>query len=182
MCRLHREDIQMSMRCWNFFTFFCRMWVTFKINLFLSLAVFSISSQSFQGSPPHTWGIPAKIKHHDCSLGITPTYMGNTQPFGLRPDHQKDHPHIHGEYQLLAVRFRHAVGSPTHTWGILYGLVSLVAVMRITPTYMGNTFNNWAKLPRVQDHPHIHGEYSVLPNTSLVTEGSPPHTWGIPSR
>ena len=29
------------------------------------------------------------------------------------------------------------------------------------------------------DHPHIHGEYAEIWSPELVTQGSPPHTWGI---
>ena len=32
------------------------------------------------GSPPHTWGIPVAEVQNKANEGITPTYMGNTQP------------------------------------------------------------------------------------------------------
>ena len=44
---------------------------------------------------------------------------------------------------------------------------------------MGNTSVkiNWQIT--CQDHPHIHGEYSIAVGFSFVRRGSPPHTWGI---
>ena len=52
-------------------------------------------------------------------------------------------------------------------------------VIRITPTYMGNTLTMLHMDDEYQDHPHIHGEYSAGMSEKKFTEGSPPHTWGI---
>ena len=73
--------------------------------------------------------------------GITPTYMGNTTGAWFGGRHDWDHPHIHGEYQLIAVRKKDLLGSPPHTWGILFERRSDPVSSRITPTYMGNTVN-----------------------------------------
>ena len=44
---------------------------------------------------------------------------------------------------------------------------------------MGNTDDNDLQELAVEDHPHIHGEYLILPTVMTVVWGSPPHTWGI---
>ncbi len=52
------------------------------------------------------------------------------------------------------------LGSPPHTWGILAMKEHTKQLVRITPTYMGNTELEAKILVFMQDHPHIHGEYS----------------------
>ena len=52
-------------------------------------------------------------------------------------------------------------------------------LIRITPTYMGNTNHRVSIKMFHQDHPHIHGEYEREFHTPNLTRGSPPHTWGI---
>ena len=44
---------------------------------------------------------------------------------------------------------------------------------------MGNTGRNHRFLAVLEDHPHIHGEYSWICCVMSSSEGSPPHTWGI---
>ena len=75
-----------------------------------------------EGSPPHTWGIPS----------AAPSAQLETE----------DHPHIHGEYQFLIQKILFPRGSPPHTWGILPNFGGPSHVVRITPTYMGNTRQN----------------------------------------
>ena len=75
------------------------------------------------GSPPHTWGIQRLKDNEKLLFRITPTYMGNTDWFVIKQLQPEDHPHIHGEYQLIQT-----FGSP---WP------------GITPTYMGNTVSGY---------------------------------------
>ena len=91
------------------------------------------------GSPPHTWGIPTFNQQAFQQLGITPTYMGNTCLFRLYCEEFVDHPHIHGEYQKSGLASQPAKGSPPHTWGIPSDDIMILLIVRITPTYMGNT-------------------------------------------
>ena len=44
---------------------------------------------------------------------------------------------------------------------------------------MGNTFIKRGQISRLQDHPHIHGEYRIVRHINRSIFGSPPHTWGI---
>ena len=105
--------------------------------------------------------------------------MGNTFDMHLALMSSQDHPHIHGEYQSDADDHCGPLGSPPHTWGILIGKRLVNPLLRITPTYMGNTMPNALSNYTNQDHPHIHGEYVYLDNLEAGDIGSPPHTWGI---
>ena len=44
---------------------------------------------------------------------------------------------------------------------------------------MGNTQQHLMEFVRIEDHPHIHGEYWNSAGTKVRLEGSPPYTWGI---
>ena len=52
---------------------------------------------------------------------------------------------------------------------------------RITPTYMGNTRKGIEQDIKRRDHPHIHGEHCSYSSHALLSQGSPPHTWGTPN-
>ena len=71
------------------------------------------------------------------------------------------------------------LGSPPHTWGIPAAFNRFLASLRITPTYMGNTESIGINAIKVEDHPHIHGEYATGTGALPTSQGSPPHTWGI---
>ena len=86
---------------------------------------------------------------------------------------------MHGEYKK-GVRLADLLGgSPPHAWGILDSEFKDHDGRRITPTCMGNTRTNKCVLVSYQDHPHMHGEYSVFPLKIDYPSGSPPHAWGI---
>ena len=112
------------------------------------------------GSPPHTWGIRHSLRLVGLTTRITPTYMGNTPIHQSIAADNQDHPHIHGEYQVMGSRGASAQGSPPHTWGIPDTWQSRQTPCWITPTYMGNTFTFGNIHDSEPDHPHIHGEYS----------------------
>ena len=114
------------------------------------------------GSPPHTWGILKKSLSAKTWSRITPTYMGNTIFKGIYGMIIEDHPHIHGEYPIAFSNSSRKKGSPPHTWGILQRQPTRMRVLGITPTYMGNTGSVGRRQPRLEDHPHIHGEYRSL--------------------
>ncbi len=65
--------------------------------------------------------------------------MGNTQSKALRPNVQWDHPHIYGEYDRGETNGTAAKGSPPYIWGIPLEFLDPMALLRITPIYMGNT-------------------------------------------
>ena len=112
-----------------------------------------------RGSPPHTWGILARLLLRNSYSRITPTYMGNTENSFRYPALNQDHPHIHGEYSWILKNASKTQGSPPHTWGIRIMRSDDDFYVRITPTYMGNTHLWCRQAGTKRDHPHIHGEY-----------------------
>ena len=72
-------------------------------------------------------------------LRITPTYVGNTANAIAGELGAGDHPHLRGEYSLAHTRCPLILGSPPLTWGILSKGVVISQIIRITPTYVGNT-------------------------------------------
>ena len=112
------------------------------------------------GSPPHAWGIHSAWSRFRWAPGITPTCMGNTTWHRFTTTPRWDHPHMHGEYIALKHEDPPRMGSPPHAWGILIFSFSLAFMIRITPTCMGNTWVRNHSETGVQDHPHMHGEYT----------------------
>ena len=93
------------------------------------------------------------------SCRITPTYMGNTISPVRKITQLRDHPHIHGEHYFYQLMLVFVTGSPPHTWGTLPKLIAYHNTHRITPTYMGNTYEVNPLDQQARDHPHIHGEH-----------------------
>ena len=91
---------------------------------------------------------------------------------------KKDHPHIHGEHSVYGISLNSLSGSPPHTWGTRTCVIKLIYCIGITPTYMGNTSQNFGRHIKVRDHPHIHGEHHLKHISGSTRLGSPPHTWG----
>ena len=111
--------------------------------------------------------------------GITPTYMGNTFCTIFLGHHDRDHPHVHGEYNYTIKLPNGAQGSPPRTWGIPPNSINSADTTGITPTYMGNTLDPFQPVRSGWDHPHVHGEYVIAIASFLGLSGSPPRTWGI---
>ena len=70
------------------------------------------------------------------------------------------------------------LGSPPHIWGTLNGADLKTVNVRITPTYMGNTFGTITAIWFCKDHPHIYGEHQFCDILCCFIWGSPPHIWG----
>ncbi|AGL89214.1 hypothetical protein LBFF_1321 [Limosilactobacillus fermentum F-6] len=90
----------------------------------------------------------------------------------------RDHPHIHGEHLFLVFGDCAPSGSPPYTWGALELDGPFIGLVGITPIYMGSTPGTTVGVSGLWDHPHIHGEHSVLTGYYTSAQGSPPYTWG----
>ena len=66
--------------------------------------------------------------------------MGNTLVLDNNMLMVQDHPHIHGEHFINYEWFEDIRGSPPHTWGTPFSVPVSSSALRITPTYMGNTY------------------------------------------
>ena len=92
------------------------------------------------GSPPHTWRIHKHIVKASVLNRITSTYVENTFWGGIKKAWDKDHLHIRGEYKTSASSWSTRLGSPPHTWRILAKLWRKPWAVRITSTYVENTW------------------------------------------
>src|SRR5699024_12049331 len=131
------------------------------------------------GSPPHTWRILIAFSVVPADLRITSTYVENTASLYQIQSPKRDHLHIRGEYPRRACPIGKSPGSPPHTWRIQGKMLFSFCLIRITSTYVENTFLFCLFVNVNKDHLHIRGEYELrfrLKNTSV---GSPPHTWSI---
>ena len=72
----------------------------------------------YEGSPPHTRGIPVTSSPSSTSEWITPAHAGNTSCMRHHLPGQRDHPRTRGEYHILAFFGIGYLGSPPHTRGI----------------------------------------------------------------
>ena len=86
---------------------------------------------------------------------------------------------MRGEYKEVTGEVVLKDGLPLHTWGIHHNPSMGIVVVRITPTYVGNTIEKNQLHANYGDHPHIRGEYTDAQKQELKDLGSPPHTWGI---
>ena len=71
------------------------------------------------------------------------------------------------------------LGSPPHTWRIQRSELSVLGLIRITSTYVENTFFWFPNDSPKEDHLHIRGEYRIRVAINHLSLGSPPHTWRI---
>ena len=131
------------------------------------------------GSPPHTWRILAPQCIPLSAVRITSTLVENTLNRSSRYYRQRDHLHIRGEYFTVVSKFWFSVGSPPHTWRILFSSCNWSTILRITSTYVENTYRIRSYIDQHWDHLHIRGEYTLHKSSDPTSIGSPPHTWRI---
>lgn len=106
--------------------------------------------------------------------------MGNTPQYLTTSDGVKDHPHVYGEYLAIVKVKGSATGSPPRIWGILVDLLVNSVTSRITPTYMGNTFERPIQLRHPWDHPHVYGEYTKrLPANQAFAPSIPQFSFSL---
>ncbi len=91
----------------------------------------------------------------------------------------QDHLHIRGEYQSWHQLKKLMLGSPPHTWRILWIVGYNHTKVGITSTYVENTLKLCQASRASGDHLHIRGEYVSIFNYLTHGIGSPPHTWRI---
>ena len=99
------------------------------------------------GSPPRAWGIRTMtpiIRHH---ARFTPTCVGNTNQRPAQWCRIPVHPHVRGEYVTLDANSSGVVGSPPRAWGIRACAVEIAAMIRFTPTCVGNTCSHPSVTP-----------------------------------
>ena len=109
---------------------------------------------------------------------FTPTRVGNTMRARYRPAAAAVHPHTRGEHAAISKQFLPVSGSPPHAWGTLSLAALNAAMMRFTPTRVGNTVKPLRSPKAYAVHPHTRGEHVFASVIRPSTNGSPPHAWG----
>ncbi len=90
---------------------------------------------------------------------FTPTCVGNTYNGKDLLIQDAVHPHVRGEYAIIAI------GSTPR--------------IRFTPTCVGNTSLSGRANCAITVHPHVRGEYARRRRRKVTRFGSPPRAWGI---
>ena len=117
------------------------------------------------------------------SIGLIPTYAGNTLRFSEAAGPFRAHPHVCGEHCPHRIRNPCPPGSSPRMRGTPMEMAEDAAFLGLIPTYAGNTtigsknvFKRWA-------HPHVCGEHDFLSANGNSFEGSSPRMRGThPSR
>ena len=130
-------------------------------------------------SSPYTWGVLNRPVNTTLFNRIIPIYMGSTGRLLTKRRHQRNHPHIHGEYLLHFLQQFDQWESSPYTWGVREREWHQPNNMGIIPIYMGSTHNGHNEIDNSQNHPHIHGEYSSSPTIIRHCSESSPYTWGV---
>ena len=113
------------------------------------------------------------------TLRITPTYVGSTNPKYREKQGRQDHPHVCGQYYIMFIYLEANRGSPPRMWVVLDVYDSSSRGIRITPTYVGSTLMYLYSLMKIQDHPHVCGQYSFYIIFVCLLAGSPPRMWVV---
>ena len=111
------------------------------------------------GSPPRMWVVLKKT--------TTRQFIG------------QDHPHVCGQYICFWLNYYQLLGSPPRMWVVLDVYDSSSRGIRITPTYVGSTLMYLYSLMKIQDHPHVCGQYISYYTPAYTLVGSPPRMWVV---
>ena len=77
----------------------------------------------------------------------------------------------------MRIPCRYGVGSPPLTWEKVAWLVPQIALLGITPTYVGKSIFRNGHILISKDHPHLRGKKWALDKLGIMNQGSPPLTW-----
>ena len=115
--------------------------------------------EPWNGSSPHTWGIPVLLLWAVGKRRFIPTYVGHTARRRFASSKSRgSSPHTWG-IRRLERSFAIPLGSSPHTWGILAGVLHDLIDPRFIPTYVGHTIFSNSKRALAAVHPHIRGAY-----------------------
>ena len=130
---------------------------------------------------PRTRGVyPVRTSSLATRSGIIPAHAGFTSPQCLRLPTRTDHPRTRGVYVPHGVTRQNRPGSSPHTRGLLTGHVENEEVLGIIPAHAGFTARGWPGPGPRRDHPRTRGVYSRCWEENHLTQGSSPHTRGLP--
>ena len=140
----------------------------------------NINWATYYGSSPHTRGARALSRIEACGNGIIPAYAGSTARGAWGGVCRADHPRIRGEHRPPEPWYLASEGSSPHTRGAPNTAHTRERIARIIPAYAGSTWVAACQALRIEDHPRIRGEHSLVMRSCCLGSGSSPHTRGAP--
>ncbi len=131
------------------------------------------------GSSPYAWGLPADCERQSGKRRFIPICMGITIWLDKAGYVVAVHPHMHGDYSEPGAYHEGRQGSSPYAWGLQRPAIVSRGSDRFIPICMGITQCHVysARLARV--HPHMHGDYVVIPVEFFEEVGSSPYAWGL---
>ena len=133
-----------------------------------------------EGSAPHMRGIPVGDPVLVEGVWISPAHAGNTPLMRVQDSSAGDQPRTCGEYLISRPPTVGARGSAPHMRGILFCVLWIGFLRRISPAHAGNTPLRGADSRQESDQPRTCGEYLTGSGTTENDPGSAPHMRGIP--
>ena len=101
--------------------------------------------------------------------GITPAYAGKREQPADHRACKGDHPCVCGEKDVLRGDLREVIGSPLRMRGKGSLLCVLLLVIGITPAYAGKSYHRQQLGRKVQDHPCVCGEKTLIPRGNQLS-------------
>ena len=132
------------------------------------------------GSSPRMRGTPRIFFANPCSMGLIPTYAGNT----FRPRWfcavRRAHPHVCGEHPLCQLASSESRGSSPRMRGTPQMFGDEIPQNGLIPTYAGNTGGARSAGLWSRAHPHVCGEHAGVLAPAGLYSGSSPRMRGTP--
>ena len=112
------------------------------------------------------------------STKIIPTRVGTREILCSGIEVIRDHPHACGDKLIAELVFICTIGSSPRVWGQDFKNPSQTATRRIIPTRVGTSLPAIANDFKTAYHPHVCGDKSSVPRSTVPNTGSSPRMWG----
>ena len=137
------------------------------------------SWETWEGSSPHTRGLPRSPACGASRSGIIPAHAGFTGAPGGTQARCRDHPRTRGVCDCRFQPYSDPDGSSPHTRGLRPQETVLDQPVRIIPAHAGFTRKGKYGSLITGDHPRTRGVYSTRALATWEATGSSPHTRGL---
>ena len=133
------------------------------------------------GSSPRMRGTPPMSRPSSLPARLIPTYAGNTVSAGNAAAGCAAHPHVCGEHIRMPSANGPQIGSSPRMRGTLQQVKVGFLIVRLIPTYAGNTNRYRTGIASSSAHPHVCGEHPTTCVSTPPSSGSSPRMRGTPS-
>ena len=114
-------------------------------------------------------------------MRLIPTYAGNTDSEVIMSSTGTAHPHVCGEHLEIKAAGVRYFGSSPRMRGTPGEFNCGFCIMRLIPTYAGNTLTCSLRVRRLPAHPHVCGEHPLQHPPVPAVFGSSPRMRGTPA-